>query len=137
MKYNKWAFNKFPPDGYDGEFDWDFLQSCWGGRITPMDFDCVVEKGGEFLVFETKGKNGHIEMGQEITFRAIIKDPKWTLMVVYGKVPETVEEIFIYHNNRLAKHINPATSADLIDECAKWAAKRVSRYNQGGIKIGR
>jgi hypothetical protein len=136
VKYNKWAFDRFPPDGYDGEFDWDFLKDVWGGRIEPMDFDCVVEKGGEFLVLETKGRNGHILAGHERVFQNLIESPKWTLMVIYGKLPETVEEIFIYHNRQLVKHIKPATNNDLIRECANWASKRSSRY-VNGVKIGR
>lgn len=135
MKYNKLAFNSFLPDGYDGEFDWDYLTEIWGLGIEPMDFDCVVEKGGEFLVIETKGPNGYMERGQKRTFLHLIKDPKWTLMVLYGKLPAEVEEIFIYRNGREIKHIKPATKDDVKRECQSWADRRQSRYIEG--KIGR
>lgn len=137
MKYNPWAFGRFLPDGYDGEFVWDYLTEVWGREIEPMDFDCVVEKGGEFLVFETKWGYGRLEWGQERTFRWILENPKWTLIVLYGKTPGEVEELFIYNRRALVKHIKPATSDDVKRECANWANRRISRDVNRSLRIGR
>lgn len=54
IKYPK-AFDGFPPAGFDGIFDWDFLKPAFGGtKIEPMDIDAFVERHGEILMFETK-----------------------------------------------------------------------------------
>lgn len=50
------TFERSLPIGFDGVFDWSWTQGHLGqGKITPMDFDGVVERKGNFIVFETKG----------------------------------------------------------------------------------
>lgn len=131
------GFWRFLPDGFDGVFDWEYLKGIWGRTIEPMDFDCVIEKGGEFLLIETKGPKGNLEDGHQRTFRWILEDPKWTVMVVYGKLPDEVEELFVYNRRSLLRHIKPACALDVRKECQKWADLRVSRNVNEGLTIGR
>ena len=43
-------FKQASPAGFDGVFDWDFLEPAFGGtKIMPMDIDAVVERKGRIL----------------------------------------------------------------------------------------
>ena len=87
------AFNNSPAAGYDGLFDWSWTQGCFGGgKITPMDFDGVVERKGNFIVFETKDAGVPIPKGQEYTLRSAHGLGVFTVMLVHGKsAPEAVQ----------------------------------------------
>lgn len=67
------AFEENPPAGYDGFFDWDFLKQAFPRpKLEPMDFDCVIERNGRFLVFETKVPGQVIPEGQRITLATAV-----------------------------------------------------------------
>lgn len=70
--YNKDVFELCPAMGFDGYFDWDWTKGCLGTKhITPMDIDGITERGGNFLLFETKNKGNPIPLGQFITIRKL------------------------------------------------------------------
>ena len=55
MINNTEYFNQNLPAGFDGQFDWDFLIPAFGNNgIKPSDIDCLIERNGRFLLFETK-----------------------------------------------------------------------------------
>jgi hypothetical protein len=86
------AFNESPPAGFDGVFDWSWTAGCFGGSITPMDLDAVIERKGQFLVMETKQPGKAIPEGQMITLRRLHGLKCFTVLVVWGKGrPETAE----------------------------------------------
>jgi hypothetical protein len=74
-------------------FDWSWTQGCFGDKkITPMDFDGVVERKGNFLVFETKNLNVQIPSGQLYTLQALHRLGCFTILLIHGKTqPERIE----------------------------------------------
>ena len=66
-------------------WDWAILDGCFGAtRIKPTDIDGFVERGGRFLVLETKASTAEVGQGQEITFQELVKTGKFTVFVVWG-----------------------------------------------------
>ena len=61
-------FKKSLGAGFDGVFNWKWTEGCFGDtKIKPMDFDGVVERYGNYLIFETKDIGKPISLGQLIT----------------------------------------------------------------------
>ncbi len=91
MIRNQAAFDSKPPAQYDGFFDWSWTKGCFGNpKIEPMDFDGVVERKGQFLVFETKDVGKSIPPGQFITLIEAHKLGCFTIMLIHGKLePES------------------------------------------------
>ena len=87
------GFLHSPAAGYDGVFDWSWTQGCFGqGRITPMDFDGVVERKGNFILFETKNLGVPIPAGQMYTLEAAHRLGCFTIVLIHGKTsPESAE----------------------------------------------
>jgi len=66
-------------------WDWGFLDDCFGGtRIRVTDVDGLVERRGHFLLIEAKSSGAPIPKGQAILFDALVKNPKWHVLVVWG-----------------------------------------------------
>jgi len=81
--------------GFDGIFNWEWTQGCFSGKITPMDFDGVVERKGHYLIFETKDPGTNIPHGQEITLNMLRTAKTFTIMKIWGKeVPEKMDVIY-------------------------------------------
>jgi hypothetical protein len=87
------GFARSPSAGNDGVFDWSWTQGCFGqGRISPMDFDGVVERRGNFLLFETKDLDVPVPAGQLITLKSAHSLGCFTVMLIHGKTePERTE----------------------------------------------
>ena len=87
------TFFRSPSAGFDGVFDWSWTDGCFGDtRIRPMDFDGVVERKGQFIIFETKGVGVPIPKGQLYTLESIHRLGCFTVMLIYGKTkPESAE----------------------------------------------
>lgn len=91
MIYSKEAFYESLPAGFDGEFDWDWTDGCFvrrngeETRIKPMDADGLVERGGNFLLFETKEVGKDVPGGQLYTMQALYRLGCFTMLYVYGK----------------------------------------------------
>jgi len=87
------GFLRSPAAGADGVFDWSWTHGCFGaGRITPMDFDGVVERKGNFILFETKNLGVPIPDGQMYTLQAAHRLGCFTIMLIHGKqAPEQIE----------------------------------------------
>ena len=81
------AFNRSPAAGADGVFNWNWTKGCFDklDKIGPMDFDGVVERNGQFLVFETKDAGKAIPRGQFITLIQAHALGCFTIMLVEGK----------------------------------------------------
>lgn len=90
------TFLNSPAAGYDGVFDWTWTQGCFGQtKITPMDFDGVVERKGNFIVFETKGAGVPVPKGQEYTLERAHSLGVFTIVFVAGK--EQPEALKVWH----------------------------------------
>jgi hypothetical protein len=93
---NEKAFKESAPPGFDGIFDWSWVTGCFGDtKIMPMDIDGIVERKGNFLIFETKRIGTPVPRGQMITLNKLIEVGKMTVMIIYGKkLPERFTIIY-------------------------------------------
>jgi hypothetical protein len=90
------GFVQSPSAGFDGVFDWSWTDGCFGNtRISPMDFDGVVERRGNFLVFETKNLGVPVPDGQLITLKTAHALGCFTVMVIHGKAEPKTTEIWL------------------------------------------
>ena len=60
-----------------------------------MDIDGLVERKGNFLVFETKAPNKEIPGGQMITLNALLKTGSFTVFFLQGKNSATLQALTI------------------------------------------
>lgn len=90
---HKNAFINSPSAGFDGVFDWSWTDGCFGdGKITPMDFDGVVERKGNFILFETKDIGVPVPKGQLYTLESAHRLGCFTILLLYGKTkPESAQ----------------------------------------------
>jgi hypothetical protein len=80
------TFLKSPSAGFDGAFDWSWTNGHLGDKkITPMDFDGVVERKGNFLVMETKGVGVPVPRGQMYTLESAYRIGVFTVLFIQGK----------------------------------------------------
>ena len=80
------AFRRSKAAGFDGVFDWSWMDGCFGDTgIMPMDFDCVVERKAQFLIVESKDIGVPIPYGQLRSLQAIHNKRCACIMFVYGK----------------------------------------------------
>lgn len=87
------SFNRMRPAGFDGVFDWDwFLPVFAGTGITPMDLDCLIERSGFFLVFETKQPGVDIPFGQRLALERLIIacHGRVRVVTIKAKCPEEI-----------------------------------------------
>lgn len=89
------GFAHSPAAGFDGVFDWSWTQGCFGkGRITPMDFDGVVERKGNFILFETKNLGVPIPDGQIYTLQAAHRLGCFTIFLIHGKTAPEMAQVW-------------------------------------------
>lgn len=97
-------FNQARPAGFDGVFEWDFLKGAFGLRIMPMDIDAIVERFGNFLVFETKDIGVPVPVGQKITLDALHKTGLFSIVFVSGKIQ--AEECEVWAPGKKCKKVS-------------------------------
>lgn len=87
------GFAHSPAAGNDGVFDWSWTKGCFGeGKITPMDFDGVVERKGNFILFETKDLGVPIPVGQMYTLESAHRLGCFAIFLIHGKThPESCQ----------------------------------------------
>jgi hypothetical protein len=115
------AFHEAPPANFDGVFLWDYLKPAWKddkrNLIEPTDFDAVVHKNNNFLVFETKDPGVLVSRGQMIAFRDLVLDRRFTV-VFCAKRSEDVNGWDVMTRNGTI-HME-GNAADLRSWCACW-----------------
>lgn len=81
--------------GFDGIFHWGWTQGCFGRtKITPTDFDGVVERNGHYLIFETKDVDRDVPQGQLWALERLSKAKSFTIITIWGKIkPKKFETI--------------------------------------------
>jgi hypothetical protein len=114
------AFYRDPAAGFDGLFLWDWLHGAFGPKIMPMDFDGVVERGGFFLVFETKDPGVPVPRGQVFTLDRLTDDYKWTV-IFCAKRPKDIDGWIVLTRDGRTQHRGDAR--DLWRWCAGWYAR--------------
>jgi len=63
--------------------DYRWVSESLPGKEAPMDVDCVVEKGGRFLVLEFKPEGMPLPMGQRLTLKAMVRTGYFDVWVVW------------------------------------------------------
>ena len=125
------TFKKSPPAGFDGIFDWSWTEGCFGNpKITPMDLDAVVERRGNFVLFETKNPGVPIPQGQQITLNSFYNLGVFTIIFIEGK--ENPEKVQLwsakgFHDtdpvaNPIMGEHKSCTIYDLRDYLKRWTA---------------
>lgn len=118
------SFKNSPAAGYDGVFDWAWTQGCFGpGKITPMDFDGVVERKGNFIVFETKDAGVPIPKGQEITLQSAHALGVFTIMLIHGKGSPEAAQIWCqpdFRGGKVMKSFAPICVDRARDFVTSW-----------------
>ena len=123
---NRELFEVLRPAGFDGLFDWDFLKPAFNGtKIEPMDLDAIVERGGKFLIFETKASGVPIPRGQQITLDRLLSDGNKTLFFLEFQVtPKTYLDLSactIAHRTLAScRRIAPCPAAYVVAKARQW-----------------
>ncbi len=97
-------FSKNLPANYDGKFEWDIFakRGCFGNtKIQPMDFDGVVERNKNYLIFETKKNGAVIPRGQQITLNNLTVAKSFTVAKIWPKEPPFEKLTLIYPNRKI------------------------------------
>lgn len=118
---NEKAFQESTPPGFDGIFDWSWVMGCFGDtKIMPMDIDGIVERKGNFLIFETKRNGIPVPKGQMITLNRLVEVGKMTVMIIYGKkLPERFT--IIYPNGVKKDYIGLEKAKERVASWFKYA----------------
>lgn len=120
------AFGASPAAGFDGHFDWDFLLPAFAPtRIQPMDLDCVIERGGHFLCFETKNGLVPIPEGQRITLETLVRKHGWKVIVLHAKRPEDIAgwDVWQRDHGDVVKLDYNGDALDLVARVREWFLK--------------
>lgn len=124
---NPSAFQASKPAGFDGVFDWSWTDGCFEGTIIrPMDFDGVVERRGNFLVFETKDVGKEIPMGQRITLETLVRIGCFTVMIIYGKLSVESFEIWFHKAPKFTSD-GLENARNAVKSWFSWASKNDKR----------
>lgn len=77
--------------------EWHFLSGCFDYGIMPTDIDGVVERRGNYLVFEEKQPGVDLTKGQRIMLDDLNRNHGMTVFVLWGdtEVP-FIEEMSIW-----------------------------------------
>ena len=119
------AFAQSPSADFDGVFDWDFLRPAFAGtKIMPMDFDCVVERGGKFLCFETKNKGVEVPNGQRRALENAVMTGPWTVIILRGKCASDINGWEVWcrgrHSGRFEQCPMTGNADDLVGFVRRW-----------------
>jgi hypothetical protein len=92
--------------GFDGIFHWNWVLDAIGyssavTRIHPMDFDGVIERKFNYLIFETKDAGVPVSQAQKWTLERLIHANSITIMYVEGKtMPESFKATVYFRDGR-------------------------------------
>lgn len=108
---------------------------CWKDQhMTPLglfdpafpdgqgmtDVDAVIERRGQFLLFECKKPGVPIPKGQEIMLRHLSLDPLFTVGVLWGRFKEGVVTHRQWFTDGQPGEVEAVTLDDVLDDCRDW-----------------
>jgi len=123
--HNLETFNQSKPANFDSVFDWDFMLPAFAPtKIAPMDFDAVIERFGNFLVFETKTPGTPVPRGQEITLESLVSTGNFTVIVLHSKTPDEIQGWAEWHfstqSNAILKRARDGNADALVARVREW-----------------
>jgi hypothetical protein len=124
MINNEENFNRYPPAAYDGQFHWDVfhLSGCFADtKIKPMDFDGVVERKLNYLIFESKDNGKEVPQAQQWTLDRLSEAKSFSVIEVWPKRPPFEVAHIIYNGNRNNLRVIKGHAA-IIKAVASWFA---------------
>jgi hypothetical protein len=124
MIYNESNFKADLPAGYDGRFDWDVFKSskCFGEtKIEPMDFDGVVERKQNYLIFESKDLGKCVPKGQSITLNNLRVAKSFTVVTIWPKSPPFHKMDILYQSGALQEILGHDNIIEKIKSWYLWA----------------
>lgn len=131
-------FYQSRPAGFDGFWGWEEVEQSFPGKVLPTDIDGLVERKGNFLLFETKGVSESgtlkpIPTGQLITLKALHRLGCFTIAVIWCRETQvrvteasmTVKEAPVFLKlwvpfESSPRPIRPITMVDVSTLCKKW-----------------
>lgn len=123
--YNPEKFLQSPSLNNDGVWDWSPIINCFPGAITPMDFDGVIERRGNFLIFETKNMDVDVPQGQVITFKKLYQKGGITVVFIEGK--DVCEKMKVwcqsgFNDGKIMEAFAVSSTERLQQFCRNWYA---------------
>ena len=109
---------------------WDIFNDCFGGKIALSDLDGIVERRGQVLVLEAKGKNEkgewvNIPKGQEIMFEKMVSTGYFTIVILWGEPGKPVRyQSWDKSRKSAVKDCDLETIRNLVRGWYKWADTR-------------
>jgi hypothetical protein len=86
-----------------------------------MDIDFIVERNGQFLVYETKAPNVEVGRGQQLALQRLAQLPQFTVATIWG-APDEPEQIQHCTDGFWGKP-QPFSQRDLWNHSADWWLK--------------
>jgi hypothetical protein len=118
--YNREKFSQNLPLSFDGTFDWTWTQGCFGEtKIKPTDIDAIVERKGNFLVFETKTPGIEVPQGQMILLNNLVKTGYFTVMIIWGKM--NPEKFIVMFRNWKKEYYGVEEAKNIVTKWFHWA----------------
>lgn len=141
IKYPE-AFSKSPSAGFDGVFDWSWTDGCFGEKkITPMDFDGLVERKGNFILFETKNVGVEVPEGQLYTFKSTYNLGCFTILFIQGKSRPEFIKVWCqtnFHGGKIFDEYQPVTDLEkvrkLVSDWYEFADKNPTQIYRNAEK---
>lgn len=100
---------------------WDYLKPAWDWGIAPTDLDGLVERNGNYLMFECKNKGAELNTGQKKAIRDLNLRHGFTVFVVTGFTESSVSELSITWPRRvLHESFTDIDGQFLLKMCRKW-----------------
>lgn len=109
--------------GFDGVFNWGWTSGCFGEtKITPTDFDGVIERNYHFLIIETKDEGILIPRGQLITLEHLRKAKSFSIMKIWNKTDPASFEC-IYPTGKVIQGYGTEEARRFVSNWFRWANK--------------
>ena len=103
------------------KFIWDFLKPAFDWGIAPTDIDGIVERNGNYLLFECKHNGKKISIGQARTLKDLNERHGFTIFVVEGFTADTISGLFVSWPRGVRKEpYKNVNSHFLLEKTRQW-----------------
>lgn len=92
-----------------------------------MDFDGVVERRGQFIVFETKEPGTPVPIGQLYTLQALHRLGCFTVVIIWGKLEPEAAEVWYPGTTAKERLLGREAIRGVVQRWYDWADKKQKR----------